>query len=135
LSIVAIIGIVASLLLKTPIPAIVLLLSTVFYEIYCTEGASTKISSVIFCIILFLELVLIIGKIDLDLSKLLGEDTKYIVGYEVPLGLLTIVGPTAIAVLAVIPVGQNVWGLHKMARSRDLHYGAGYRLFHQPSHA
>lgn len=102
LSIVAVLGIIASLIWKTPIPGIVLLIPTVAYEIYRTEGASTKIASVIIGLVLILELVLVITKVDIDLSKLLGEDTKYIAGYEVPLGLLTIVGPTAMAVLSVV---------------------------------
>jgi hypothetical protein len=101
-SILAVIGIIASLIWSTPLPAIILLFPTVAYEIYRTEGASTKISSVIICLVLFLELILIITKVDLDLGKLIGEDTKYIAGYEVPLGLLSIVGPTVIAVLSVI---------------------------------
>lgn len=101
-SIFAVIGIIASLLWSTPLPAIILLFPTVIYEIYRTEGASTKISSVVIGLVLFLELILIVTKVDLDLGKLIGEDTKYIAGYEVPLGLLSIVGPTVIAVLSVV---------------------------------
>ena len=80
LSIVALLGIIASLIWKTPLPAIILLLPTVVYEIYRTEGASTKISSVLIGLILILEIVLIVAKIDIDISKILGEDTKYIAG-------------------------------------------------------
>ena len=100
--ILAIIGIVVSLIIKSPIPAILLLIPTVGYEIYRTEGDSTKIASIAVGVILALELFLIIFHIDFDLASYLGEETRYIAGYEVPLGSLTIVGPAVIAVLAVV---------------------------------
>ena len=60
LSILAVVGIILSLLLTSPLPAVFLLLPTVIYEVYRTEGASTKASSIIILIVLLFELVLII---------------------------------------------------------------------------
>lgn len=102
LSIVAVIGILLGLVFSSPIPVIIFLLPAVGYEIYRTEGASTKTSSIIIGVILVLELILIIFNIDFDLVKFLGQETRYIGGYEVPLGALTVIGPTVIAILAII---------------------------------
>ncbi len=102
MSILAVIGIILSLLLSSPLPAIFLLLPTVVYEVYRTEGASTKSSSIIILVVLILEIVLIIFNIDIDLAGFLGEDTKYIAGYEINLGVLTLVGPTLIAILSIV---------------------------------
>lgn len=102
LSILAVIGIILSLVLYSPLPITILLLPVVAYEIYRTEGASTKTSSIIIGVILVLELILIIFNIDFDLAKILDQETKYIAGYELPLGSLTIIGPSIIAILSII---------------------------------
>ncbi|MBN1373754.1 hypothetical protein JW962_00220 [Candidatus Dojkabacteria bacterium] len=102
LSVLAVIGIILSVILKSPLPVIFLLLPTIVYEVYRTEGESTKTSSIIILIVLILELVLIIFKIDVDLAKLLGQESQYIAGYEIPLGTLTVIGPTVMAILSVI---------------------------------
>jgi len=102
LSILAVIGIISSLLISNPLPAIFLLIPTVGYEVYRTEGVSTKTSSIIILVVLLLEIVLIIFSIDIDLAGFLGQETKYIAGYEVPLGALTVIGPTVMAILSII---------------------------------
>lgn len=101
-SVIAVVGIIVSLILSSALPAILLLFPAIFYEIYRTEGASTKTASIIICIVLFLELIILVTHFDIDLGGLLGQNTKYIGGYEVPLGLLSVVGPTVIAILAII---------------------------------
>lgn len=102
LSIVAVIGIIASLIYVSPIIAIVGLIPTVIYEIYRTEGKSTKASSLIIGLVLLLELVLIIFNIDFDIAEFLGREKTVIAGYDVPLGTLTVVGPAVMAILSVI---------------------------------
>ncbi|MCK9368836.1 hypothetical protein M0R04_02550 [Candidatus Dojkabacteria bacterium] len=102
LTILAIVGAFISLATKSPIAVILFLLPTVGYEIYRTEGASTKISSIAIGVILVLEIVLIVFHIDFDLAKYLGQESSYIAGYDVPLGSLKIIGPAVIAVLSVI---------------------------------
>ncbi|MEA3357370.1 MAG: hypothetical protein U9Q67_02950 [Patescibacteria group bacterium] len=102
LSVISAIGILASLIFYSPMPAIILLIPAVIYEVYRTEGASTKTSSIIVLIVLLFELVLIIFNIDIDIAEFLGQESKYIAGYEVPLGSLTVIGPTIIAILSVI---------------------------------
>jgi len=102
LTIIAVIGIIISLILHSPIPILILLIPTAIYEIYRTEGESTKISSIILGIIIILELILIIFKIDVNIGNFLGEDTRYIAGYEIKLGLLSIIGPSIMAILTII---------------------------------
>jgi len=102
LSVLAGIGILISLMYVSPLIAIIALIPTVIYEIYRTEGKSTKISSIIIGIILLLELALIIFNIDIDLTEFLGQESRTIAGYEVPLGTLTVVGPSVMAILSVI---------------------------------
>jgi hypothetical protein len=101
-TILAVIGIVISFVVGSAIPAIVFLLPTAVYEMYRTEGASTKASSIIILIVLFLELVLLIFNIDFDIAEFLGQESRYIAGYQIPLGSLTAVGPTLIAVLSIV---------------------------------
>jgi len=102
LSIVSVIGILVSLFYYSPLIAILFLIPTVAYEIYRTEGVSTKTSSVIIAFVLFFELILIIFNIDIDIAEFLGQERRYIAGYEVPMGTLTVIGPTIMAILSVI---------------------------------
>jgi len=102
LSIISVIGILVSLFYYSPLIAILFLIPTVAYEIYRTEGVSTKTSSVIIAFVLFFELILIIFNIDIDIAEFLGQKSRYIAGYEVPMGTLTVIGPTVMAILSVI---------------------------------
>lgn len=100
--ILAIIGIVLGLVTGNTLWILFLLLPTAIYEAYRTEGKSTKASSLILVVVLILEIVLIIFNVDFNLAEYLGTSQKYIGGYLVPLGQLTIVGPSLMAVLSVI---------------------------------
>jgi len=102
LSIIAVIGIVIGLLTGYTIAMIIGLLPTAIYEIYRTEGKSTKASSILLLVILIAELVLIIFNINFNLAEYLGTTEKTIAGYLVPLGDVKIVGPTVMAVLSII---------------------------------
>jgi len=102
LSVLAGIGILGSLIYTSPLIAIIALIPSVIYEIYRTEGKSTKTSSILIGIVLFLELILIIFNIDFDITEFLGQESQIIAGYKVPLGTLTVVGPSVMAILSVI---------------------------------
>lgn len=79
------------------------LLPAVIYEVYRTEeGASTKYSAIFLLIILILEIILVIFNINFNLASFLGSDSKYIAGYELPLGDIKIFGPILMAILSVI---------------------------------
>lgn len=102
LSILAAIGILIGLIFKLPLVIVITLLPTVIYEVYRTEGKSTKSSSVILLVVLIGVAVLIIFNLDFNLAEYLNSDEEYIGGYLVPLGSIRILGPTIMAVLAVI---------------------------------
>lgn len=79
------------------------LLPVVAYEVYRTEeGATTKYSAIALLIILILEFILIVFKVNFDLASFLGEESKNIGGYTLPLGDVKIVGPILTAILSVI---------------------------------
>jgi hypothetical protein len=79
------------------------LLPAVMYEIYRTEeGATTKYSSILLLIILVLEVILIIFRVNFDLAAFFGEESKYIGGYYLPLGDIKIFGPILTAILSVV---------------------------------
>ena len=102
LSVIALIGVIVGLLTGYTIAIIIALLPTTIYEIYRTEGKSTKASSTLLLLILIAELVLIIFNIDINLAEYLGTTEKTIAGYLVPLGDIKIVGPTVMTILSVI---------------------------------
>jgi len=86
-----------------PLWIIIGLLPAVIYEIYRTEeGATTKYSSILLLIILVLEIILVVFRVDFDLAAFLGEESKYVGGYYLPLGDIKIFGPILTAILAVI---------------------------------
>lgn len=102
LSIIALIGIIAGLLMDNTLVIIFLLLPTVIYEVYRTEGKSTKASSIILLVVLIAEIILILFKVNINIAEYLGTTEKYIGGYLVPLGDIKILAPTLMAVLSVI---------------------------------
>lgn len=102
LTIVAIVGIIAGLILAKPLVIALLLLPTVIYEVYRTEGESTKWASWVLLGVIIAEILLIIFNINFDLASFLGESEKYVAGYSVPLGDVKVVGPAIMAVLSVI---------------------------------
>lgn len=102
LTLIALVGIILGLIIKSPLLICVFVLPTVGYEIYRTEGTSTKLSSIILFIILILEIIFIKFKVNYDLATFLERDRQYIGGYIIPLGDIKIVGPIIIAVMSII---------------------------------
>ena len=81
---------------------IILLLPTVIYEVYRTEGKSTKASSVLLLLVCIAEIFLIILKVNINFAEYLGVTEQNIGGYLVPLGDIKVLGPTIMAVLSVV---------------------------------
>ncbi len=102
LSILAIIGAGLSFWQKNPIFLIFFLLPVIIYEVYRTEGKSTKWASWVLLAIFILEIVFIIFHVNFDLGSYLGKTETTVAGYNVPLGDIKIVGPIIIAILSVI---------------------------------
>jgi hypothetical protein len=100
--VIAIIGIILGFIFKQPLIPIVLLMPTVIYEAYRTEGKSTITASIILVVVLLDEIILMLFNIQFNVAEFLGSDRQLVGRYWVPLGDLRIVGPTVIAVLSVI---------------------------------
>jgi hypothetical protein len=102
ITILAIIGVLIGFNKNNPLILLLFLLPAIIYEVYRTEGESTKISSWILLIVFVLEILLIAFKINFDLAAFLGKTQTMVVGYNVPLGDIKIVGPTIVAILSVV---------------------------------
>ena len=100
LTFLAIIGIFFGFKTLSPLTIMLFLLPTVFYEVYRTEGASTKSASLGLLIVFILEILFIIGNINFDLVSFLDTEQRYIAGHIIPLGDIKVVGPTVMAVLS-----------------------------------
>jgi hypothetical protein len=102
LTIVAIIGAVIGFTDHLPIVVLAALLPTVIYEVYRTEGESTRASSYLILAVLIAEAIFILFNINFDLGQYLGQSETYIAGSYVPLGDIKVLAPTILAILSAI---------------------------------
>lgn len=102
MTVLALIGIVLGIVFVKPIIIAVCLLPIVIYEVYRTEGESTRWASWVLLIVIVLEIVLVAFSVSFDLGKFFSESTKEIAGYTVPLGDIKIFGPAIMAILSII---------------------------------
>jgi hypothetical protein len=102
MTVLAIIGIILGIILLKPIIVVACLLPSVVYEVYRTEGESTRWASWVLLLVIILEIVLIAFNVNFDLGKFFGESSKVVAGYTVPLGDIKIFGPVIMAILSVI---------------------------------
>lgn len=102
LMIIAIIGSIFGLTNHNPLIVIIALLPTVIYEVYRTEGDSTRASSWLMLAVLIAEAILIIFNINFDLGQYLGRNEAYIGGAYVPIGDIKVLTPTILAILSAI---------------------------------
>ena len=102
LSFLALLGIVIGIVKSNPLITIIFLLPTVIYEVYRTEGKSTKWASWGLLTVFIAEFIFIVANISFDLAEFLGKTEERVGGYNVPLGDIKVVGPVIITILAVI---------------------------------
>jgi len=102
LSLLAALGIILGLNNLNPLIIVLFLLPTVLYEVYRTEGASTKLASWGLLIIFVLEILFIVGNVSFDLASFLGTSQRYLAGHIVPLGDIKVVAPTIMAALSAV---------------------------------
>jgi len=101
-SILALIGIIIGIVKLNPLITIIFLLPVVIYEVYRTEGKSTKWASWWLLIVFIAEIVLIVANISFNLAEFLGATEKRVAGYTIPLGDIKVVAPAIMVVLAII---------------------------------
>jgi hypothetical protein len=102
LTIVAALGIIFGLIYSQPLIPIILLLPATIYEVYRTEGKSTKAASWGMLGLLVAELIFVLFNINFDLAQFIGQSSTYIQGYSIPLGDIKLISPTAMAVLSIV---------------------------------
>lgn len=102
LSILVAAGAAASIYLINPLLLILTLIPTVIYEVYRTQGETTRWASWVLLVIAIGELILLFTDVSFDLAPFFGEEEKYVGGYYVPLGDVKVVAPAAMAVAAAI---------------------------------
>ncbi len=107
LTIIAALGIVAGLMLSEPQVIVAVLLPTVIYQVYRTEGPSTRWASWALLGLLAVEALLLLFHVTLDLGAFLGYTARNVAGYEVPVGDIKVVGPAVMAVLALILMART----------------------------
>jgi hypothetical protein len=100
-------GAIVGLVTREPLWAVAGLVPITAYEVYRTEGESTRWASWVLLIALALEAVLLVLHVDIDLTELLGRDSQVVAGYTVPLGNVTVVGPLVMAVTAIILLART----------------------------
>ncbi len=101
-TILAAIGIIIGLLTLRPIITIIFLLPAVIYEVYRTEGKSTKWAAWVLLAVFIVEIILVATNISFNLATFFGVTEKWVAGHRVPLGDIKVVGPTIMAVLSII---------------------------------
>lgn len=101
LSLLVIVGIVFGFLNHNPLIVVALLLPAVIYEVYRTEGDSTRWASWMLLLLIIAELVCIIFHINYDLAKWIGEESIYAVGYYMPLGDIKIIFPVLMIIFSL----------------------------------
>ena len=102
LTVLALVGILLGIVTTTPLIIIFFLLPAVIYEVYRTEGKSTKWASWGLLILFIAEIILVVFKIDFNLASFLETEEKYVAGYVVPLGDVKTTAPIVMAILSVI---------------------------------
>jgi hypothetical protein len=98
----ALTGIIIGIIKSNPLIAIIFLLPTVVYEVYRTEGKSTKWASWALLIVFIAEIILVAFNISFDLAAFLGTTQESVAGYNIPIGDIKVVGPGIMAILALI---------------------------------
>ncbi len=102
LSILAVIGIVIGLAMKSPLAMVLVLIPAVAYEIYRVEGESTKWASWGMGAVLIALFVFVVFKISWNLAEWLGQDSANVGGYLVPLGDIKTLGAAMLGAMAVV---------------------------------
>jgi hypothetical protein len=109
LTIVAGLGILIALVQSSALLAIISLLPATVYEVYRTEGESTKLASWGMLGTMVGELVFILFNIDINVADFLQQSQGTVGGYTIPFGNLQVLAPTLLAVLSVVLITKT-WG-------------------------
>lgn len=107
LTILAAIGIILGLIYSNAIITVILLIPAAIYEVYRTEGRSTKAAAWGMLGLLIAQLFFVFFDISFDLAEFLGRSTTYVRGRRVPLGDIKVVSPSLMAVLSLVLISNT----------------------------
>ena len=102
LSVILAVGIIIGLIINSPLVIILLLLPTVIYEAYRTEGESTRWASWAMLLLIAAEIIMVLFGIKFDVAQYLGASSQYVAGYHVPLGDLKVIFPSLLVILSIV---------------------------------
>lgn len=107
LTIVTALGIVGGLIQSSALIPILALLPATIYEVYRTEGESTKLASWGMLGVLIGALVLVLFNININIAEVLQQSQGTVGGYILPFGNLQVLAPSLLAVLSVILITRT----------------------------
>jgi hypothetical protein len=102
LTIVAGMGILIGIYTWRPLFTMAFLIPAIIYEVYRTEGESTKWASRLLLVVFIAEIILIAANVSFDVGSFLAKSEEWVAGYRIPLGDIKVVGPAIMAVLSII---------------------------------
>jgi hypothetical protein len=98
----ALIGIILGLITLNPLWIVLFLTPAVIYQIYRTQGVSTKWASWMMLFILIGQTILVLFKVNYNFAEFLGQESIFVGGQNVPLGDIKTLGPVLLAVVSSI---------------------------------
>jgi len=102
LTVIAALGAAASIYWTQPLAVIIAALPAAAYELYRTEGFTTKLASAGVLAVLVAEIVLIVGKIEINIARFVAKYTG-----SMPVVDAKLAGPVVIALLAIMLVRRT----------------------------
>ncbi len=100
-------GIVLGFVTEEVMWPVALLVPTVAYEAYRTEGVSTRWASWTMAALMVALVAFVVFDVEYDLRQLLGGDVAYVGGEDIPLGDVKVVFPAAMAALSLVLWGRT----------------------------
>ncbi|HPV97125.1 MAG: hypothetical protein QM472_12250 [Spirochaetota bacterium] len=102
LTVIAALGAAASICWTQPLAVIIAALPAAAYELYRTEGFSTRLASAGVLAVLVAEIVLVVGKIEINIARFVAKYTG-----SMPVVDAKLAGPVVIALLAIMLVRRT----------------------------
>ncbi len=107
ISAITILTIIIGLITRNPYWVIAGIIPAAFYEAWRTEGFYTKTASAAIAILVILEILALMGKIQFNISQLFDNSYAYIAGQVIPLGDIRYVFPIIAVILSIMLVRRT----------------------------
>jgi hypothetical protein len=104
---IVVVGALIGMPADVPLLVIAAVTPSVLYEVYRTEGESTRWASWALLGALILETVFLVFGVSFDVGQFLGNSQQDVAGYQVPLGDVKLVGPALAGVCALVLLART----------------------------